>query len=70
MLDHAGVRADIVHDEARVRSGEPLVLIGDSTRLRAATGWEPEISFEQSAADTLSYWQVQVRRALIQEGTA
>lgn len=70
MLHHAGVRADIVQDEARLRSGEPLVLVGNATRLRAATGWQPEIPFEQSAADTLSYWQLQVRRALIQEGTA
>jgi GDP-4-dehydro-6-deoxy-D-mannose reductase len=70
MLDHAGVRAGIVPDEARLRSGEPLVLVGDSTRLREVTGWAPEIPFEQSAADTLSYWQVRLRRALIQEGTA
>jgi GDP-4-dehydro-6-deoxy-D-mannose reductase len=69
MLDRAGVRADIVQDEARLRSGEPLVLIGDSTRLRQATGWRPKIPFEQSAADTLGYWQIQVRRTLMQEGT-
>jgi GDP-4-dehydro-6-deoxy-D-mannose reductase len=70
MLERAGVEATIMQDETRLRSGEPLVLIGDATRLRAATGWTPQISFEQSAADTLSYWQVQVRRALLQEGKA
>jgi len=70
MLDCAGVEATIEQDETRLRSGEPLVLIGDASRLRAATGWTTQISFDQSAADTLSYWQVQVRRTLLQEGKA
>ena len=28
-------------------------LAGDPSRLRAATGWEPEIPLEQTLADTL-----------------
>ena len=70
MLDRAGVKATIMEDTTRLRSGEPLVLIGDATRLHAATGWTPQISFEQSAGDTLSYWQGQVRRTQLQEGKA
>ncbi len=68
MMDTAGVRAELVRDEERVRAGEPLLLIGDAGRLRDATGWRPEISFEVSAADTLAYWQTLVRRSLVREG--
>jgi GDP-4-dehydro-6-deoxy-D-mannose reductase len=70
MLRRAGVHADLVRDPGRIRSGEPQLLIGNAARLHAATGWAPEISFEQSAADTLSYWQAQARRSLLLEETS
>jgi nucleoside-diphosphate-sugar epimerase len=36
------------------------VLIGNPARLRAATGWEPRVSFDQSLADLLEYWRERV----------
>jgi GDP-4-dehydro-6-deoxy-D-mannose reductase len=60
MLDHAGVSAEIREDPSRKRLQEALRLIGDASRLRADTGWEPLISFEQSVIDTLSYWRDRV----------
>lgn len=59
MLAAAGVDAQIIIDERLVRHGEPRLLIGDASKLRRRTGWMPGISFEQSAADTVAYWQAQ-----------
>jgi GDP-4-dehydro-6-deoxy-D-mannose reductase len=67
MLSASGTRPDIVQDRVRIRENEPPVLVGDAAKLRALTGWEPTISFEQSASDTLDYWRAKVRRALAVE---
>ena len=34
---------------------------GDPARLRAATGWEPEIPLERTLADTVAWWREQLR---------
>ena len=44
-------------DSARLRPSDVPVLVADASRLRAATGWQPEISFEQSLRDTLNWWR-------------
>jgi GDP-4-dehydro-6-deoxy-D-mannose reductase len=58
----AAARVDvrIVVDPALVRVGEQPDLFGDSRRLRTATGWAPAIDIEQTVADTLDWWRVQV----------
>jgi GDP-4-dehydro-6-deoxy-D-mannose reductase len=38
----------------RVRSSEIPVLCSDSTRLRAISNWAPQISLEQTLAETLA----------------
>ena len=48
---------EVVFDPARLRPAELQVLEGDATRFREATGWRPEIAFEQTLADTLDYWR-------------
>jgi nucleoside-diphosphate-sugar epimerase len=40
-----------------VRAREVRELRGDPSRLRAATGWEPEIPFRQTVADTIAWWE-------------
>jgi GDP-4-dehydro-6-deoxy-D-mannose reductase len=50
----AGVPVEVEHDESRVRPAEVPRLAGDPSRLRAATGWRPEIPLEQTLADTLA----------------
>ena len=53
----AGV--EVVHevDPARVRPNEVAEVRGSFARLREATGWEPEIPFERTLADTVAYWR-------------
>jgi GDP-4-dehydro-6-deoxy-D-mannose reductase len=50
----AGVPVEVEREESRVRPAEVRRLAGDPSRLRAATGWRPEIPLEQTLADTLA----------------
>lgn len=53
----AGVELEMVVDPDRVRPLDQPDLRGDAGALRAATGWEPEIPFDQMLGDVLAYWQ-------------
>jgi GDP-4-dehydro-6-deoxy-D-mannose reductase len=44
-------------DPALVRAHEVAEIRGSAERLRAATGWEPEIPLEQTLADTVAWWR-------------
>ena len=44
-------------DESRLRPVEVPVVRGDNSRLRAATGWAPEIPLEQTLGDILAWWR-------------
>jgi len=57
LLAIAGVELEIVVDPARVRPVDLPELRGDPTRLRAATGWAPQIPLEDTLAAVLEYWQ-------------
>jgi GDP-4-dehydro-6-deoxy-D-mannose reductase len=53
---HVPVRVD--PDPSRMRASDIPILIGDPTRLKRATGWEPEIPFAQTIDDLLAYWRL------------
>ncbi len=55
----SGVAVRIERDPEKVRPSEIPVLIGDNTKLRQATGWEPEIPLEQSLREILAWWREQ-----------
>jgi GDP-4-dehydro-6-deoxy-D-mannose reductase len=42
-------------DSARVRSVDQPLLVADASKLRAATGWEPYYTIEQTLADMLEF---------------
>jgi GDP-4-dehydro-6-deoxy-D-mannose reductase len=46
-----------VVDPARVRATEVMDLRGSAERIRAATGWQPEIPLRQTMLDTLHWWE-------------
>jgi GDP-4-dehydro-6-deoxy-D-mannose reductase len=50
----ARVPVQVERDEARVRPADIPRLSGDPSKLRAATGWEPRLSLEETLADTLA----------------
>jgi len=49
-------------DPTRVRAAEVMDLRGDPARLRALTGWEPEIPLRQTMADTIAFWEREQER--------
>ena len=53
MLALAGVSAVLGSDPALVRAVDVPVLVGDSSRLRSATGWSPAKSLDDLLADVL-----------------
>jgi GDP-4-dehydro-6-deoxy-D-mannose reductase len=53
----ANVEVRIEVDPERLRPSDVEILIGDSSKFRADTGWEPRIPFEQTVSDLLDYWR-------------
>jgi nucleoside-diphosphate-sugar epimerase len=56
---HAYVEVEV--DPDLLRPNDAPVVVGDSERLRTATGWSPSISFERMMDDLLEYWRKAVR---------
>jgi GDP-4-dehydro-6-deoxy-D-mannose reductase len=56
----ASIKVEVRQDPARMRPSDVELLLGDNTRLREATGWEPTIPFEQTMKDLLDYWRARV----------
>jgi len=50
----------VERDPERQRPTDIPVLVGDNTRLREETGWEPRISLKETLRDTLNYWRERV----------
>jgi GDP-4-dehydro-6-deoxy-D-mannose reductase len=61
----AGRELDHVVDPGLVGAPEVMEVRGSAERLRAATGWEPEIELERTLADTVAWWRAELsgRRA-------
>ncbi len=55
LLDLAQVKAEVEVDPARYRKADYRV--GDASRLRQATGWEPRIPLRETLANVLAYWR-------------
>jgi GDP-4-dehydro-6-deoxy-D-mannose reductase len=60
LLSMARVEVKVEIDPARLRPSDVEVLIGDSSKFRADTGWEPRIPWEQTLRDLLDYWRERV----------
>ncbi len=56
----ARVEVRVETDPARLRPSDVEVLIGDSSKFRGDTGWEPRIPFDQTLADLLDFWRARV----------
>jgi len=53
----AQVAITIERDPARLRPSDAPVMLADTTRLRHATGWQPEIPLAQSLDEILAWWR-------------
>lgn len=53
----SGVEVRVETDPERLRPSDVEILIGDASKFRADTGWEPRIPFDQTLRDVLDYWR-------------
>lgn len=49
-------------DLTRFRPADVPLLVADTARVRAHTGWQPTTSFRAALKETLDYWRVNVRK--------
>jgi GDP-4-dehydro-6-deoxy-D-mannose reductase len=57
LAEAAGARLEHEIDPSLVRAHEVMEVRGANDRLRAATGWEPEIPLERTLVDTVAWWR-------------
>lgn len=62
VLSLAKVKVRVETDPERLRPSDVEILIGDASKFRADTGWEPRIPFEQTIADLLDDWRARLPR--------
>jgi GDP-4-dehydro-6-deoxy-D-mannose reductase len=60
LLALAHVKVEVREDPARMRPSDVTLLLGDCSKFRGATGWEPTIPFEVTLKDLLEYWRTRV----------
>jgi GDP-4-dehydro-6-deoxy-D-mannose reductase len=61
LLSMSTVDIRVEVDPSRYRPVDTPVVYGSADKFRRATGWEPEIPFEQTLKDVLGYWREQTR---------
>jgi len=57
LLGMTKAKIKVEQDPARMRPSDVPVLLGDASKFRSRTGWEPKIPFEQTMRDLLAYWR-------------
>jgi GDP-4-dehydro-6-deoxy-D-mannose reductase len=57
LLGMTKAKVKVEQDPARMRPSDVPVLLGDASKFKKATGWEPTIPFEQTLQDLLEYWR-------------
>lgn len=57
LIERARVPVRVEVDASRLRPHDDLIVLGDATRLRDATGWSPQISFDRMLDDLFDYWR-------------
>ena len=61
LIELTDVEVTVERDPERMRPSDVEILLGDSSKFRQATGWEPLIPFDQTLSDLLDYWRQQIR---------
>lgn len=62
LIELSGLDVKIEVDPERLRPSDVEILIGDASKFKEDTGWEPRIPFEQTLNDLLEYWRTTLRR--------
>mgnify|MGYP001442406241 CR=1 FL=1 len=57
----SAVTVRVEADPALYRPNDTPLLVGSNARLRADTGWAPEVSFDRMLDDLMAFWRETVR---------
>jgi GDP-4-dehydro-6-deoxy-D-mannose reductase len=57
LIDLSTAEVTIEVDPERLRPSDVETLVGDSSKFREETGWEPLVPWEQTLRDLLEYWR-------------
>ena len=57
LVDMARVKVKIEQDPNRLRPSDVQLLIGSPEKFQKATGWKPEIPFDQTLKDLMDFWR-------------
>lgn len=60
LLEMSKVKIKVSHQKDRMKEYDVPVQIGDYSRLKKATGWEPVVKIENTLRDILNYWRKRV----------
>jgi len=63
LLAMSKIEVKVEIDPDRLRPSDVEVLLGDSSKFRADTGWEPRIPFDTTLRDLLDYWRARVKQS-------
>ena len=55
-------KVKIVQDPSRIREIDADLQVPDTTKFKNHTGWEPEISFEETMSDLLNFWRNEIKK--------
>ena len=62
LLALSTAKVKVEQDPERMRPSDVVRLIGDSSKFRQDTGWEPQVPFETTLKDTLQYWRDRLKK--------
>lgn len=62
LLALSTAKVKVEQDPERMRPSDVVRLIGDSSKFRRDTGWEPQVPFEKTLRDTLQYWRDRLKK--------
>jgi GDP-4-dehydro-6-deoxy-D-mannose reductase len=60
LFDLTQVKVGVREDSARMRPSDVKLLVGDCSKFRNVTGWQPTIPFEVTLKDLLEHWRERV----------
>lgn len=60
LLSLTKLKIEIRQDSSRMRPSDVALLIGDSSKFRKQTGWQPKIPFTKTLGDLLEFWRERV----------
>jgi GDP-4-dehydro-6-deoxy-D-mannose reductase len=58
LISSATKNVRVEQDPEKLRKGDIPCLVGDNSKIKAETGWEPQIPIEKTLAELLDYWRV------------